>query len=68
VDGCSTRSRVPSEGIENEAHTREKRKETGKKHLIDTMVPSSTSRRAVLCTCTLLLVTATSEVPVMGDE
>lgn len=36
--------------------------------LIDAMVPSSTGRRAVLNTCTLLLVTATSEVPVMENE
>jgi hypothetical protein len=34
----------------NRKHTREKRKETGNEHLIDTMVPSSASRRAVLYT------------------
>jgi hypothetical protein len=32
------------------------------------MVPSSTSRRAVLYTCALHLVTETSEVSVMGND
>jgi hypothetical protein len=57
-------------GSRRGAHEREKEKGR-EEQLIDTHDVDgapSTSTRAVLYTCALLLVTATSEVPVMGNE
>ena len=54
---------------QNEAHTqeREKNKRTVKEHLIDAMVLSSTSRKAIICTCAWLLEMATSKSEMSGD-